>query len=240
MVHRQIRTGSSFGRLAIPFLLLFLLIYVDARVIRCRSGGCERPAALAQLADSNNAAIRTQLNFPLSEGFWSSSAFGGEELSAEGSPVAEEQAPTTPSAAAPRTSAAAPRSASQTQTAVAPPRLPTDREITEADVNAFVEQAQRYFRTYGRPEDRRTVDGHPRAGGDGSGNSVNLAPGGAATNQPSQPAPATNFGSINTSAGSGSAGPNTFGPPPAPPPGQGGGGSFAPGSPGEPAGGFLG
>lgn len=228
MVHRQIQS-SSFGRLALPFLLLFLLIYVDARVIRCRDGGCvnaapsARPLALGQELPANLPQV--PLTFPFSESF----------LNGQPAPVEPpEQVPVGSALPAPVRAGSAPSAFRSTRTnsavptsdngAVAPPRLPTDREVTSADVDAFVLQAQRYFRSQ---QTGRANGTHPMAGGSGSPNNADgTAPG---QSRPS-----------NTGAPSGQGGPAANDAPPEPPPGQGDPGGTAPGALGEPAGGFLG
>lgn len=209
MVHRQIQS-SSFGRLTLPFLLLFLLVYVDARVIRCRSGGCANPAPLTQpLSLGQEAPVKLPefpLTFPFSESF-----LNGPPAPVD--PTEDDQPVQAPTAG--KNTPVAPRRALAPvpdSGEVAPPRLPTDREVTSADVDAFLLQAQRYFRSQ---QTQRATGTHPMAGGAGAGTDVN----GAAPGQtPSQPQATTS----------------------GPPPGQGDAGANAPGELGEPAGGFLG
>lgn len=232
MVHRQIQS-SGFGRLALPFLLLFLLINVDAQVIRCRNGGCvnaapsTRPLALGQDVPAN--LPQAPLSFPFSESF----------LKGPPAPLEPpEQVPVGSAGRAPATSGNAPSASRSTKTTstpavptsdngvVAPPRLPTDREVTSADVDAFVLQAERYFRSQ---QTQRAPATHPMAGGSGSPNDANGAGPGQAPSQAR---------TSSTGAPSGQGGPAANDAPP--PPGQGDPGSTAPGALGEPAGGFLG
>jgi hypothetical protein len=232
MVHRQVRS-SSFGRLAIPFLLLFLFVYADAPFIRCGSANCTKTSTLADQVLPRPAApmVRIPLAFPYANGTM------GDQAPAE--PDNSSSEVSEPAAPALATHSTAPKKATVAQSRNEPivmPTLPTDREVTPADINQFVERAARYYRTYGTysPDPRlAAAANHPRAGGAGAANSVDLAPGGSA-------APAGNPPGGITSQQVPVQPPATQAPPPPPPPNQGDPGSFATGSPGEPAGGFLG
>lgn len=223
MVHRQIE-GNSLGRLAIPFLLLLLVIYADARIIRCGPDGCQNPSLAQQSSssqrgpqDGNGTQALHPLAFPFSDSFLNGPAAppaGPVEVSEPEPARAAPSRSTSPSRAP--TSAAAPASQQSQDGPVAPPRLPTDREVTQQDVDAFVLQAQRYFRA--QQIDRRNVSGdHPGAGGAGTSSDGTGQPSGDRRTAPDGP-PLQQTPQL---------------------PGGGDPGETAPGQLGEPAGGFL-